>query len=363
MIECNTKDGSECQSKNEILVDFEKYKIITGMGLVVPEKVIQSEIITTDNRVLHVLTSHYEKVSNNKGEVFRFAVKTFDKNVYSGTEWDKFEGKMDDVLVNAIIKDSDGQIKKEFSGLTKYGIFEDEIKIDGELIYPQGNYILELDVDFNGQKFNDILYFVIYEDGGQSFNNRPITNAGADGHHFSGDVVTLDGSNSSDQDDSSIFYTWIQTNGTDVILSDYTIVNPTFTIPDIFDTFIFNLLVDDGRKDANESDTITITSLHSDAGADRTLVNGIHVTINSTNIILDGSLSGDALSHSFTFDWSVLNQPTDSTITTSNLTSTTAEHPKFMPAQLGNYELKLIISDDEDALTDTDTVIITVSET
>ena len=152
MIECNTKDGSKCQSKNEILTDFEKYKIITGMGLVVPKKVIKSEIITTDNRVLHVLTSHYEKVSNNQGEVFRFAVKTFDKNVYSGTEWDKFEGKMDDVLVNAIIKDNDGQIKKEFSGFTKYGIFEDEIKIDGVLIYPQGNYILELDVSFNGQK-------------------------------------------------------------------------------------------------------------------------------------------------------------------------------------------------------------------
>ena len=195
------------------------------------------------------------------------------------------------------------------------------------------------------------------------FNNRPITNAGADGHHISSDVVMLDGSNSSDQDDSSIFYTWIQTSGTDVTLSDYTIVNPTFTIPDIFDTFIFNLLVNDGRKDANESDTIIITSLHSDAGIDRTLVNGIDVTINQTNITLNGTLSGDALSHILTFDWSVFSvSHENSTITTANLTDTTIAEPQFMPDQLGDYVLDLIISDDE-GLTDTDRVTITVSET
>ena len=320
------------------------------MALVVPEEIIKEKITTMDDRILHVLTSHYDKVSNNQGEIFRFAVKTFDKNVYSGTEWDKFEGKMDDVLVNAIIKDIDGIVKKEFSGLTKYGIFEDEIKINSKIIYPQGNYSLEIDVDFNGQKFNDVLYFIIYEDS-TSFNNHPISNAGIDQHATSGSLVTLDGSNSTDPDDTILFYPWTQTSGTSITLSDNETVNLTFTVPDVVDTFVFELLVNDGRKDSLKSDSVDITSLHSDAGIDQSESIGL--------ITLDGSNSGDALGHTITYSWEIIEVPNTSTITTSDLSDSTSINPTFTPDLIGDYIIQLDVNDG--SIIDIDTVTITIS--
>lgn len=249
LVKCNFDNTNQCLTMSQILANFENYKKITGMGLVVQEEIIKEETIVSDNRILHVLTSHYNSVSNNQGDMFRFAVKTFDKNVYSGTQWDKFSGKLDNVSVNAVIKDSDGKIKKEFSGLTKYGIFEDETKIESRLIYPAGSYVLELDVTFNDQKFNKVLDFITYEKSVSPFNDPPISNAGED-QHVSNDnnPVTLDGTSSYDVDDTKLFYFWNQTSGLNVTLSDNNIVNPIFTMPDGVNTLIFDLVVDDGQK-------------------------------------------------------------------------------------------------------------------
>ena len=112
-------------TSKEILQTWKDSKIITGMELIVQEKIIKSIVTVTDDRILYVLTDHYERV-NNLNQVFKFAVKTFDKNVYSGTDWDKFDGRLDGVLINAKMKDSDGIIKQEFSGETQYGIYEGE---------------------------------------------------------------------------------------------------------------------------------------------------------------------------------------------------------------------------------------------
>lgn len=351
-----TKNNANDYKAGQSIIDtYTQAQETTGLSLVVKEKIIKPKVVVVDNRVLHTLTDHYDKVSNNQEDVFRFAVKTFDKNVYSGVQWDKFEGKMDDVLVTAKIKDSSGTIKKEFSGLTKYGIFEGELKIDGELIYPVGNYSLELDVDFNGQKFNDVLYFIIYSDS-TTFNNRAITNAGPDQHLASGSVATLDGSNSSDQDDNIIFYTWTQSSGTTAPLSNNKAENPTFTIPDEFGTFVFSLLVDDGRKDSDASDSVTITSLHSDAGPDQT-----PGAIGTVNLV--GSGSGDALSHALTYAWTITSVPGGSLLSVGagDITNPTAELASFETDVAGGaiYELQLVV-DDGEGLTDTDTVTITV---
>lgn len=346
-------DGNECLTSDEILANVADAQIITGMELIVEEETIPEIITVVDSRILYVLTSHYETVSNNS-EIFKFAVKTFDKNVYSGTEWDKFDGKIDGVLVTAKIKDDTGIVKQEYSGETEYGIFEGEETINGKLIYPQGNYSLEIELVFNEQKFSETLYFVIYDDDDDSsstFNNTPITNAGDDQHLPSGSVVTLDGSNSSDQDDSILYYTWSQIDGEDVTLSSYDVVNPTFTMPDGVNTLIFNLLVDDGQKDSDASDNVTITSLHSDAGLDQ--------AIGLILVTLDGSGSGDALSHSTTYDWSVITVPGSSGITTGDLSNTAIVNPTFTPDEIGEYILQLDFSDG--TLTDIDTVTITVS--
>ena len=64
-------------------------------------------------------------------------------------------------------------------------------------------------------------------------NESPVANAGADQTVKSNDTVTLDGSESYDPDYGIPLYSWSQTEGTSVALSDATAVNPTFTAPGV----------------------------------------------------------------------------------------------------------------------------------
>jgi hypothetical protein len=64
-------------------------------------------------------------------------------------------------------------------------------------------------------------------------NNRPIAKAGKDKKATSGDTVQLDGSASSDEDKDELTYTWTQTAGPPIKLSDETGVKPTFKAPEV----------------------------------------------------------------------------------------------------------------------------------
>jgi len=64
-------------------------------------------------------------------------------------------------------------------------------------------------------------------------NNRPIAKAGKDKTATSGDTVHLDGSASSDEDKNELTYTWTQTAGLTVKLSDENGVKPTFKAPEV----------------------------------------------------------------------------------------------------------------------------------
>jgi large repetitive protein len=61
----------------------------------------------------------------------------------------------------------------------------------------------------------------------------PVANAGPDQTKAKGQVVTLNGSGSSDPDGSTITYQWVQTGGTAVTLSSSTAAQPTFTAPNV----------------------------------------------------------------------------------------------------------------------------------
>ncbi len=60
-------------------------------------------------------------------------------------------------------------------------------------------------------------------------NQMPTAQAGDNQTVHEGSLVTLDGALSSDPDGDSLAYSWIQTDGTSVTLSDYTAVKPAFT--------------------------------------------------------------------------------------------------------------------------------------
>ena len=93
-----------------------------------------------------------------------------------------------------------------------------------------------------------VLYRIRYT--GNTSNN-PTANAGPDQAVDEGDLVTLDGSASSDPDVSDVLrYTWRQVGGgTLVTIANPTTVNPTFTAPQVtFDqSFTFELIVEDGN--------------------------------------------------------------------------------------------------------------------
>jgi len=90
-------------------------------------------------------------------------------------------------------------------------------------------------------------------------NNRPVVNAGQDQNVDVDDVVTLDGSGSSDPDvNDTLTYLWEQVSGTDVALSSYTAEKPTFT-PTEAGTYVFQLVVNDGIVDSS-ADNVTVTA-------------------------------------------------------------------------------------------------------
>ena len=64
-------------------------------------------------------------------------------------------------------------------------------------------------------------------------NRSPVANAGSDQTVHVGDKVTLDGSGSTDSDGNIASYSWMQTTGPAVTLSDANVASPTFTAPSV----------------------------------------------------------------------------------------------------------------------------------
>ena len=81
-------------------------------------------------------------------------------------------------------------------------------------------------------------------------NDIPIAKAGTDKSVDVNSIVSLDGS-SSDIDADAITYSWIQTAGYPVTLTDSKIINPKFTAPSEEERITFMLTVSDGTATSN----------------------------------------------------------------------------------------------------------------
>ncbi len=91
-------------------------------------------------------------------------------------------------------------------------------------------------------------------------NEAPVADAGTDQAAGSGDVVTLNGGNSSDPDDGIASYRWTQLSGAPVVLSDPTAAAPVFTAPQVTAATVleFQLTVTD-RGGLQSSDGCSVT--------------------------------------------------------------------------------------------------------
>jgi hypothetical protein len=196
--------------------------------------------------------------------------------------------------------------------------------------------------------------------GGGAPNVAPVANAGPAQSVTSGAAVTLNGTASSDSDGTVANYTWTQTAGTAVTLTNGNSSQPTFTAPTVgaATTLTFSLQVRDNRGASSAQSTVNVTvdppanvAPTANAGANQTVNSGVTVTLN-------GGASSDSDGTIATHVWT---QTAGSAVT---LTNGATSQPTFTAptvASATTLTFSLAVTDNRGASSAADTVDITVN--
>ena len=172
-------------------------------------------------------------------------------------------------------------------------------------------------------------------------NSEPIANAGVNQNILLGSTVTLDGTNSTDANRDPLSYRWVMMSKpttSSAVLANATSAKPTF-LADVLGTYVFTLIVNDGKVDSTTvATTVTVSSANlapvANAGASQNVVLGI--------VTLDGSASSDANGDTITYKWTLLNKPSSSSAALNNATSA---KPTFTADKAGIYVFGLVVND------------------
>ncbi len=184
-------------------------------------------------------------------------------------------------------------------------------------------------------------------------NLPPIANAGPDQIVAENQLVTLDGSESYDEE-APIDLSYIWTAPTGILLNDTTSPATSFTTPIVDDSvdFIFGLIVSDGELDS-DPDSVTITVFHTNispvayAGPDQTVME-------NELVILDGTGSFDFENVNLSYSWTA---PVN-----IELDDPTRSMPTFISPEVSDSTsllFTLIVSDGE-LESDPDSVTVTI---
>lgn len=182
----------------------------------------------------------------------------------------------------------------------------------------------------------------------QNQNLNPIARAGEDLSVFEGTSVSLNGLLSTDEDNSTLSYLWIQVEGPSVTLSGSNTAEPSFEAPlvnSLGTTLRFQLVVNDGTlSSAPDEVVVVVNDLSSpnaplaNAGRDRSFISG-HLAA------LDGSQSQDPDMDSLTYEWT---QISGSPVTLNNPQSVNPNFtaPTVLAGEIGEtFSFKLVVSD------------------
>ncbi len=186
-------------------------------------------------------------------------------------------------------------------------------------------------------------------------NQAPISNAGLDQTTSYGQVVTLDGSSSTDPDGAISAYAWSQISGTDIELGSVSEQITTFTSPNIEGDLVFRLVVLDDQS-ASDSDTVIVSVINTNV--DPVAIAGEDQVVGfNDSVTLDGSSSSDSDGTISSYLWSQISgqavalNPASEAITTF-----------IAPDQENILVFELLVSDDLGGVS-SDTVSILVQNT
>lgn len=187
-----------------------------------------------------------------------------------------------------------------------------------------------------------------------------VADAGRDQSVFAGSFVTLNGSKSTNANQTGLSYAWALAKpaGSNAGLSNPNIANPTMTV-DVEGTYTATLVVTDAQNPSAKSspDTALVVASKTNpppaanAGDDRSVFVGQVVTLN-------GSGSSDANSDRMRFNWNGTRREDGSTVALSDRTTVA---PSFTPDKPGTYIIQLVVNDGTSDSTP-DSVTITASD-
>ena len=190
---------------------------------------------------------------------FNVNVQVFDTNINRDPKNYEFEGRVDDVDITVIISLHD-EVITTLKGITENGDWSGQHYFN-QLSLP-GKYTIDILATLGDQTISkpSSMFLIAYFSSGSvgGGNHTPVADAGPDQTLNHPNVVTLDGSASSDSDGDTLTFSWVQTSGLTVTLDDNTAEKPTFSTLNAGDTYVFQLTVTD-PKGANSTDTVTIT--------------------------------------------------------------------------------------------------------
>jgi hypothetical protein len=189
-------------------------------------------------------------------------------------------------------------------------------------------------------------------------NVTPVANAGTAQNAVVGTPITLDGRASSDANLDQLIFNWALVSVPDKSTAALVSKNsstPTFT-PDQAGTYVFSLIVNDGKVDSSVSVVVVSASKANvapvaSAGENQTVISGATVK-------LDGALSLDANNDPLTYNWTLVSRPTESSAV---ILLPTTVRPTFVADKVGTYVVSLKVKDGK-IDSDVALVIITATE-